>query len=351
MGMRYIYTFLFTFLLLNSVVYSQNEPHWTKDTWRASQYPSNTFLTGYSVDIKSDEEKLSAATERLKDLARANLSKNVITEINSVSQSYAQSVEYEENEKLKKIFENTVKAETDAIINGLSVKSFYNEKNNYLYAFAFARRDDVTRYYKAKISNNIQQIESIMQSADVFAGKSEKRNAEIEYEKCIPLFAEITYAQGLLQAVDRNAGDSTGLSMTKSLNLHSELVHKISEVQSTYIFMTCASQLFDEKTAKLEKRLKAVLAEHGCVFTADTIKADFLISVDASAREFNYTFNTYFSYVDANVNIKKAYNFDEVYQDEISQKGGSTKSYIYAAEEAYDNIIDELANKMMNMIK
>lgn len=334
-----------------TAVFSQNAPHWTKSAWRDSQYPSEKYLKGFSRDVKSNDETLSKATERVQDLARANLSKNVITEIQTVSESYAKSVEYGGNERLKKSFENKVKAETDAEINGVSVKSYYNKKNDYLYAFAYARRDKVINYYKSKISGNIQKIESLMRSAGEFAGKSEKGEAEKEYEKCIPLFAAISYAQGLLQAVDKNASDSTGLLMSRSLELHSDLMHKLSEIQGTYICLNVQADLFENKTDKIEKKLKAALADADCIFTSDTAKADFLISVEASAREYNNAYNTYFSYVDAGVDIKKAYNDEQIYEDEITQKGGSTKNYKSAAGEAYEDIIDKIAEKLLENIK
>ncbi|MEA2113668.1 MAG: hypothetical protein U9P63_03385, partial [Patescibacteria group bacterium] len=62
-------------------------------------------------------------------------------------------------------------------------------------------------------------------------------------------------------------------------------------------------------------------------------------------------YNTWFSYVDAAVDIKKAYNGEQIYQDEITQKGGSTKSYKSAAGEAYDDIIDEIAEELIDKIK
>lgn len=340
------------FLLLTAIsVRSQDVPHWTKNSWRNTQYPADEYFTGFSQDVKSGDEKVSEATERVKDMARASLSKSVITQIRSVSESYMQSVETGGNESIKKTFEKEVKAETDAEINGVKVKSYYNKNNDNVYAFAYAKRNDVISYYKSKISSNIQKIESLMKSAEEFSRKSEKSEAVKEYEKCIPLFAKINYAQGLLMAVDRNAGDSAGLDMQKSIKLHKKFVHELSEVKDTYIHLDISADVFDEETDVLENKLKAALAGNECTFTADTSGADFLISVDATAREYNHAYNTYFSYVDARVDIKKAYNGEQIYQDEISQKGGSTKSYTSAAKEAFEDIIDKIKDKLLNNIK
>lgn len=122
-------------------------------------------------------------------------------------------------------------------------------------------------------------------------------------------------------------------------------------MKDTYIHLDCSASVFDEETDVLEDKLKAALADNECAFTRDTARADFLISVDATAREYNHAYNTYFSYVDARVDIKKAYNEEQIYQDEISQKGGSTKSYTYAAKEAYEDIIDKIKDKFLNNIK
>ena len=340
------------FLLITAIsLHSQSVPHWTKDSWRETQYPADEYLTGFSQAVKSGDEKLSKATENVKNLARTNLSKNVITHIQSVTESYVQSVETGGDESIKETFENEVKAETDAEINGVKVKSYYNEKDDYLYAFAYVKREKVISYYESKINSNIQKIESLMQSAESFSKKSEKSKATKEYEKCIPLFAKINYAQGILRAVDKNAVDSAGLRMQKSIKLHKEFVHKLSEVKDTYIYLDCSASVFDEETDELEHKLKAALAGNECSFTGDTAQADFLISVDATAREYNQAYNTYFSYVDARVDIKKAYNGEQIYQDKISQKGGSTQSYTSAAKEAYEDIIKEIKDKLLNNIK
>ena len=54
--MNYHLTILLSLLLTCSIAFAQNDPHWTKSEWRDNQYPSETYLTGYSRDVKSNDE-------------------------------------------------------------------------------------------------------------------------------------------------------------------------------------------------------------------------------------------------------------------------------------------------------
>lgn len=56
------------------------------------------------------------------------MAKNLISNIQTVSENYSKSIAHGNNEKLQSTFEMQTKAETDAIITGIKVESYYDKK-------------------------------------------------------------------------------------------------------------------------------------------------------------------------------------------------------------------------------
>lgn len=342
---------LIVFILLSFCTFSQNEPFWVESSWRQINYPNESYLTGFAQDVKANNETVAQAEARVKTLAAGYLAKNVIATIQTVSDSYSRSVEYGSNESIQKTFETQTKAETDATINGIKTECYYDAKNNYVYAFSYANRYEVIGYYKAQINMLIQQIEGNIAAAAQFKEKAETVKAEAEYNKTIPLFAKIEYAQGLLTAIDKNVDDS-GLQMQKSVVLRNNVVQALADLeQGISIFIWCNAQLFGTSTHLLENKLKAQLTENNCSFVADSTQADWLIIIDANAEEYNNAYNTFYSYVNATVSLEKRYNRQQVYHDELKQKGGSAKDYNDAATIAYNDIAIIITEQLIKFLK
>lgn len=342
---------LIILMLCTLTGFAQNEPLWVNSAWRQAQYPHDTFLTGFSQDVKTNDETVAKATERVKNLAVGDLAKNVIATIQSVSESYAQSIEYGNNEQLKKTFETQTKAETNAQINGISVDVYYNPKTNYAYAFAHANRNEVIGYYKAQISMHIQQIEGYVATAEAFKQKAEIAKAETEYNKTAPLFAQIEYAQGLLTAVDKNA-DEASLQIQKSIDLKNKVVQAISDLkQGISVLINYHADMFGTTTYALEDKIKAALSQSSCHFVYEQEQADWIVTINAKARQYNEMYGTYFAFVDATVNIERGYNQQHVYQNSFEQKGGSALNFNDAATKAYTEIADKINEQLLKYIK
>lgn len=342
---------LITFMLLTLVGFSQNKPLWVESAWRQANYPSSNFLTGFAEDVKGSDETVAKATERAKNIAAENLARNIVSTIHSVSKSYTQSVEYGDNEKLQKTFEAQTKSETDATINGIKVDSYYDEKNNYVYAFAYVNRYEVIGYYKAQISMHIQQIEGYIATAEAFKQKAEIAKAEAEYNKTIPLFAKIEYAQGLLTAVDKNA-DETSLQIQKGIGLKNKVVQALSDLkQGISVLINYSADMFGTTTYALEDKIKAELSQNNCHFVYEQEQADWIITIDAKARQYNEMYGTYYAYVDATLNIERGYNHQHVYQNSFEQKGGSMRNFNDAATKAYTDIAPKIAGQILKYIE
>jgi len=332
---------------LNNIVKAQNEPAWMTQSWRTEQYPSNAFITGFAQDGKKSNESLAEANERLKDLARANLSESILASVQSVSESYKQSIAIDGSETINENFQTKTNISTNLEINGLRVESFV--KNNIISGFAYANKYEIIGYYKANLNMYVQQIEGFISTATALEENREKSKAKAEFNKTLPVFTEVTKAQGILSAVDKNITDDD-LKMEQTMKLYNEVVQANARLeQGIYVYIFTNEDIFGEKTIAIENHLKAILSENGCSFTNDESEADWKIKINATSREYNSLDNIYFSYVDAKVELFKAPSDKHVFQNEFTQKGGS-KSYKEAARKAYNEVSKPISEKILTWI-
>jgi hypothetical protein len=335
------------FLCLASfyVLKSQNKPSWLKQSWRTEQYPSNVFITGFAQDEKNTSESISEATERLKDLARTDLSESILASVKSVSKNYTQSIIENGSENFKEDFKYETKISTDLEINGIRVESYVND--NMVYGFAFANKYEIIGYYKANLNLQVQQIEGFINTALELEKNKEKNKAKEEFNKALPVFTEVTKSQGILSAVDKNITDED-LKMQKTMKLYNDVVQANARLaQGIIVYIVAEEDLFGNNTISIENNLKAILAENGCRFTKDENEADWKVIINAKSREYNFSNNVYFSYVDAEVKLFKAPLDKHVYQNEFAKKGAHSKSYKDAAEKAYNEISNPISEKIL----
>jgi hypothetical protein len=96
----------------------------------------------------------------------------------------------------------------------------------------------------------------------------------------------------------------------------------------------------------LQGEVKGQLSALGCSFVADPSQADYVITVQAKAREYNradFGGNVaYFAYVDADISLTKTATGQRIYDDFLSIKGGHTHNYSQAARTAYKDLAKEI---------
>lgn len=339
---------IFLFILIVNKAYCQKDPAWLMESWRSEQYPSNVFITGFSQDGINKNETVAEATERVKNFARANLSESILSSVQSVNESYSESVMAGNNESVSETFKSNIQVTTDLELNGIKIETF--TKNNMVYAFAYANKYEIIGFYKANLNMQIQQIEGFINTAQELENNHEKKKAKDEYSKALPVFEEIAKSQGILSAVDKNITDED-LKMQKTMDLYNEVIQaNVRLTQAILVYITSDEDLFGEKTDEIENGLKAILAENNCSFTTEEEKADWKIDIKATSREFNYSNKVYFSYIDAQVRLFKAPSDKHVYQNEFEKKGAHSKSYKEAARKALNEISNPIAEKLLTWI-
>lgn len=340
---------LFILLLsCSELLFAQKEPAWISESWRSSQYPSSVYLTGFVQDGKNKNESVAEATERVKNMARANLSESILSSVQSVNDSYSESIMKGDSEVVNESFKSQIKVSTNLEINGINTESFVAD--NFIYGFAYANKYEVIGYYKANLNMQVQQIEGFINTAKELESKHEKKKAKDEFVKTLPIFEDIKKAQGILSALDKNITQD-GLKMETTMNLYNEVVQANARLsQAIMVYINSSEDNFGDSSKAIENGLKAILAENECSFTTNEAEADWKIKINASSREYNYSNNVYFSYVDAQVELYKAPSDKHVYQNEFTQKGAHSKSYKAAARKALDDISKQVSEKILNWI-
>ena len=335
-------------LVCSNLVFAQKDPAWLSESWRSAQYPSTVFLTGFVQDGKNKNESVSEATERVINMARANLSESILASVQSLSDSYSESIMKGDSETLNETFKSQIKVTTDLELNGVKTESYV--KDNFVYGFAYANKYEIIGYYKANLNMQIQQIEGLINTASELESKHEKKKAKDEFVKTLPIFETIKEAQGILSALDKNISEAD-LKMGKTMNLYNQVIQaNVRLSQAIMVYINSNEDNFGESSKAIENGLKAILAENECSFTTNEEEADWKIKINASSREYNYSNDVYFSYVDAEVELYKAPAEKHVYQNEFTQKGAHSKSYKAAARKAFDDISKQISEKLLNWI-
>ncbi len=327
---------------------AQEDPAWLMESWRTEHYPSNVYIKGFAQDNKNNNETLAEVTERVKNMARSNLSESILSSVKSVNESYSQSEMVGDNEVVSESFKAEIEVSTDLEINGINVDTYM--KNNIIYAFAYANKYELIGFYKANLNLQVQQIEGHISTANELEDDREKVKAKNEFEKALPIFEEVKKAQGILTAIDKNITED-GLKMQKTMKLYNDVMQAKARLeQGIIVFMYTDEDVFGEKVNSIENGLKAILAENNCRFTTVEEEADWKIDINATSREYNYSNMVYFSYVDAEVKLYKTPSDKHVFQQEFSEKGAHSKSYEAAAKKACNTIGKTISEKILNWI-
>ena len=103
------------FISIHVVAYSQNDPAWLLEEWRTEQYPSNVYIKGFAQDNKNSNETIAEVTERVRNMARSTLSESILSSIQSVNESYSQSVMQDDKESVSETFKSDIKVYKDIL--------------------------------------------------------------------------------------------------------------------------------------------------------------------------------------------------------------------------------------------
>lgn len=325
---------------------------------KAQNYPSEWMrytTDAYFHDIEhgSNSQNLSEAKFKndLLDLARTNLSKQIQVRVAEVSQMNKNVVDG----RSSILYTSIRNVSTDIDMQLAETRTHFDPASEKWYAIVYINKEAACNYYNNDIQMRISNISSALRIADNYISTGFKAKAKAELQNAMPqlegagksffwlnVFGMPQYQlQPLLDEMNR-------LEQTVKAKL-AELEHGI-----TYC-VVCNADNFGKKYTKLQNEVKGELSATGCNFVDDPAVADYIIRIEASAREYN-KMNTaggsaYFTYVDAAVAIDKNATGQRIFEDEISVKGSHTLGFEEAARDGYKKVSKEISNLLKDNVK
>ncbi|GHT72341.1 hypothetical protein FACS189456_0570 [Bacteroidia bacterium] len=328
--------------LLCAALFGQGKPSWVSELGREMDYPREAYLTGFAVNAGKNTADFADA---LKASAKTELVEGIRTSVQSAKTNVAS----ERHGSFSEDYSSVTSTFADAEIAGLRVAYYYDVKAQMGYAFAHAKKSEVIGYYKASIAMLIGQVEGLLKTAEDLEQNNEKSKASQQSEDAVALLAKVRYAQDLLTALD--AADSESLQQAKSEDLHNKATQMMARLaQNLYVCVESSEDLFGKKVNIIEGKLKAILAKNGCSFTDNALQADRKITLTATTRETGNANGLVFCYADVEVDLYDNQKGKSVYNDVISQKGGSATAD-RAGRKAMEEAVQEIADKIMMWIK
>lgn len=325
---------------------------------RAQSYPLEwSKYTGgghfFAIESGSNSQQTDEAKFRndLLDLARANLSKQIQVKVEEVSQmdktaingntdiQYASSRRFTTNLNLKLAKTETY---TDIVTGKVS-------------AIAYINKSEACQYYENELQMLLGKVDNAFQIAENYVQQGFKPKAKNELQRAL---AELDAAEELLFWFNIFGLPESQLQQRLSQVHQAEqsLKTSIAELEhSTTYCIVCTADHFGEPFPKLEKEVKGELSKIGCNFTDAPEDADYVIRIEASAREYNKASiagsEAYFSYVDVAVAIDKNATGQRIFEDETAVKGSHTIGFNEAARDAYKNTTKNIVKLLKESIE
>lgn len=317
---------------------------------KAQNYPSEWVRytsDGYFHDIESGRNSQNLPETRFKndllDLARTNLSKQIQVRVAEVSNMDKNVV----NGRSSIVYTSMRSVSTDVDMQLAETRTQFDPASEKLYVIVYINKGEACNYYKNDVQMRISNLNNALNIADNYIRTGFKAKAKTELEDAMPQLDEVGKSFFWLNVFGMPEYQ-LGQLLDQVHQLEQTMKAKVAELEhGTTYCVVCTADNFGKKYAKLQNEVKGELSATGCNFVEDPNAADYVIRIEASAREYNQM-NTaggsaYFSYVDAAIAIDKNATGQRIFEDEISVKGSHTISFEEAGRDGYKKISKEIS--------
>lgn len=191
---------IFGFILISSSVLGQ-APDWTNFETRSQRFPTDTYLIGFSSEKITADQTQEKLLDRLSSYAKNQLVESIITEIRAVSTLRMNNVNGNSQEEFKLMSSSS----SHASIAGITVKTYFdNKKKSSGYAFAYALKSDVIKYYENEIQGFLENTKSQIKLAANNQNSGKNEQALKALYKLQTSFREIEHAQSVITTLTGN---------------------------------------------------------------------------------------------------------------------------------------------------
>ncbi len=311
---------------------------------KAQTYPmewSKYANEGHFFDIESGSniQKMDETKFRndLLDLARANLSKQIQVRVEEVSQLDKKAI----NGIADIQYASSRRYTTDLDLKLAKTETHTDIVTGEIFAIAYINKREACQYYENELQMLLKKMDNAFQIAGNYEQQGFKMKAKNELQQALSELdsaEEIFFWFNIFGMPEQELQDYLDQTHGKEQALKS----KIAELEHSVTYcVVCAADNFGKPYPKLANEVKGGLSASGCNFTDDPAAADYVIHIEASAREYNKAniggSTACFAFVDVEVSIDKTATSQRIFEDELSVKGSHTLGFEEAAREAYKN--------------
>ena len=311
----------------------------------AQHYPADwSRLTSdaYYHDIESAATKQEALSR-----ARINLAKQIQVRVEEVSTLNTQSV----NGRSQVLYNSSKSFSTEVDMSLAESKSYYHEATARHYVIVFIHKAEACTFYENEVKMLISNAGNAVTIADNYIASGFKSKAKTELQQALPLFEQANKPFFWLNVfgLDR---DVIQRYLSSLHQLEQAVRQRLADLEyGTTYCVVCRADLFGSRYSKLLNEVKGDLSASGCNFVDDAQSADYVIYIDAAARQYNEFQGAYFTYVDAAIAIDKNATGQRIFEDEVSAKGSHTLGYKEAARDGYKRIRNQITQILKDNIK
>ena len=298
-------------------------PSWCNNEWRANNYPRELYLQGFIVGEQQAGESIEQAHQRLKEKAQAEALQNIITISNKIKD-----------------------------LAHLSVESWHNPKTNEVFAFAWAKKEDLTRTLKKQIISHITRAEMALEEAESLLKEGEKGAANKAIAKATEQLQQVEEQQQVVQNVDATI-NMEDIAFAESNTLKQRVAALQQQLKNgVAVYISGEVTIFDKSYPTFINQIKQQISPMGCTFTTNEAEADWVIRLQGTTQEYNTLQKTTYSafVVMADVAIEIAKKGQIIYSGNVSKKGVHTNNTELAAKEAYSEASKAIAAQINEII-
>ncbi|MBR5572874.1 MAG: hypothetical protein IKW35_00090, partial [Paludibacteraceae bacterium] len=298
-------------------------PSWCNNEWRANNYPRELYLQGFIVGEQQAGESIEQTYQRLKEKAQAEALQNITTLSNKIKD-----------------------------ITHLSVESWHNPQTNEVFAFAWAKKEDLVRTLKKQIISHITRAEMALEEAESLLAEGEKGAANKAIAKATEQLQQVEEQQQVVQNVDATI-NMEDIAFAESNALKQRVTALQQQLKNgVAVYISGDVTIFNKSYPTLIQKIKQEISPIGCTFTTNEAEADWVIRLQGTTQEYNTLQKTTYSafVVMADVAIEIAKKGQIIYSGNVSKKGVHTNNTEQAAKEAYSEASKEIAIQVKEII-
>jgi|GEM_PF-1333664 len=315
------------------------------------KFHSDGYIYAIESDVKPSNTTQSSFVNSLLDRARLNVAKQVDLFINDHAKLVKQSLDG----ITSVVYSSITTYSTETTLRLLRTDSEYQQSDGKGFAIAYLDKSEVCGFWSKEAERVLLEQENGLSRAERMIALGYKEQAKAILKQLVAEYGAIDEPLVWLATCSYPENKYHSLLNRYTVNVRKIDSSLLSLGHGITIFLDYHSDLFGEDYPAALSQLSAKLSSAERSFVDNPLDADWVVKINATAREGQTTTigsNTaYFAYVDVSTIIIKGSTTQTVFKDTFSIKEGDTRGMKQAAIAAFQRIVAPLYETIDSNIK